>query len=179
MLTSKKRSRIAYRTMTNGIEHNPNDPLDYARQWFYHHLNRYNVSGDPNEDVVVVRAGALPMNVEQTSMVAWNFIDEYLPLMLAPYIRGDGGEARPIPMRIHCPTCGTLHIDEGEYAAKPHHTHACQECGMTWRPAIVPTVGVRFLPGFKNAAPASPQDELSSSGKNAETGQGKPPPAGA
>ncbi len=60
-------------------------------------------------------------------------------------------EVAPIPMRIICPRCSELHIDEGEFATKPHHTHACQECGEVWRPAIVPTVGVRFLPGFKNA----------------------------
>jgi rubredoxin len=61
----------------------------------------------------------------------------------------------PIPMRIPCPECGELHIDEGEFATKPHHTHSCQHCGLTWRPAVVATVGVRFLPGFKNPAPAS------------------------
>jgi rubredoxin len=58
--------------------------------------------------------------------------------------------ALPIPMRLNCPTCGALHIDEGEFATKVHHTHACQSCGMVWRPAVGPTVGVRFLPGFKN-----------------------------
>ena len=56
----------------------------------------------------------------------------------------------PIPMRLPCPDCGELHIDEGEFATKPHHTHACQQCGNVWRPAIVETVGVRFLPGFKD-----------------------------
>jgi hypothetical protein len=56
----------------------------------------------------------------------------------------------PIPMRLPCPDCGELHIDEGEFASKPHHTHSCQHCGLTWRPAVVHTVGVRFLPGFKN-----------------------------
>lgn len=56
----------------------------------------------------------------------------------------------PVPMRIICPECKTLHIDEGEFATKPHSTHACQSCGNVWRPAIVATVGVRFLPGFKN-----------------------------
>lgn len=60
----------------------------------------------------------------------------------------------PIPMRITCPECRLLHIDEGEFATKPHHTHSCQGCGLTWRPAVVHTVGVRFLPGFKNASPA-------------------------
>ena len=59
--------------------------------------------------------------------------------------------APPIPIRLACPGCGELHIDEGEFATKPHHTHACQHCGAVWRPAVVHTVGVRFLPGFKNA----------------------------
>jgi hypothetical protein len=57
----------------------------------------------------------------------------------------------PIPMILHCPECMERHIDVGDFATKPHHTHACQYCGMVWRPAIVATVGVRFLPGFKNA----------------------------
>lgn len=56
----------------------------------------------------------------------------------------------PVPMRLFCPTCHELHLDVGEFETKPHHTHACQNCGNVWRPAIVPTVGVRFLPGFKN-----------------------------
>ena len=55
-----------------------------------------------------------------------------------------------IPMLLWCPNCGQRHIDVGEFATKVHHTHACQICGMVWRPAIVPTVGVTFLPGFKN-----------------------------
>ncbi len=58
--------------------------------------------------------------------------------------------APPIPLILNCPECGTRHIDVGEFATKPHHTHACQNCGMVWRPGVVPTVGVQFLPGFKN-----------------------------
>lgn len=57
----------------------------------------------------------------------------------------------PIPMRLRCPSCHELHIDEGEFYSRVHATHACQHCGEVWRPAIVPTRGVRFLPGFKNA----------------------------
>jgi hypothetical protein len=49
--------------------------------------------------------------------------------------------------------CGERHIDEGEFSTKKHHTHACQSCGMVWRPAILNTVGVEFLPGFKNGKP--------------------------
>ncbi len=61
-----------------------------------------------------------------------------------------GAENTPVPMLLWCPECNERHIDEGPFAAKPHHTHACQVCGHVWRPAIVPTCGVRFLPGFKN-----------------------------
>lgn len=61
----------------------------------------------------------------------------------------------PIPMRLCCEACGTLHIDEGEFRTKPHHTHSCQHCGLTWRPAVVATVGVQFLPGFKNDPPVT------------------------
>lgn len=56
----------------------------------------------------------------------------------------------PIPMLLWCPACHARHIDEGEFAEKPHHTHACQSCGLAWRPAVVATVGVQFLPGFRN-----------------------------
>lgn len=63
-------------------------------------------------------------------------------------------DVQPIPMVLTCPSCGVRHIDEGEFATRPHHTHACQSCGVVWRPAIVPTVGVRFLPGFKNEEPS-------------------------
>lgn len=59
-------------------------------------------------------------------------------------------EPSPIPMRLCCERCGEIHVDEGEFATKPHHTHACQYCGLVWRPALVATVGVQFLPGFKN-----------------------------
>lgn len=60
---------------------------------------------------------------------------------------------KPIPMRLPCEACGRLHIDRGEFATKVHHTHSCQHCGLTWRPAVVPTVGVRFLPSFRDARP--------------------------
>lgn len=59
---------------------------------------------------------------------------------------------QPVPMIITCPivTCAARHIDKGKFATKPHHTHSCQACGHTWRPALVATVGVQFLPGFKD-----------------------------
>lgn len=56
----------------------------------------------------------------------------------------------PIPMIIICPSCHQRHIDEGEFATRPHRVHACQHCGVLFQVALVPTVGVRFLPGCKN-----------------------------
>ncbi len=54
-----------------------------------------------------------------------------------------------IPLLLWCPECGERHV-EGDLADVVHHTHACQHCGNTWRPAVVPTSGVRFLPGFRD-----------------------------
>jgi len=68
----------------------------------------------------------------------------------------------PIPMFLTCPFCGTRHIDEGEFATKVHHTHSCQSCGLTWRPAIAPTVGVAFLPGSKNETPEASEPSAES-----------------
>ena len=62
----------------------------------------------------------------------------------------ENGTMAVIPMLLWGPECGARHIDVGEFATKVHHTHACQHCGMVWRPAIVATCGVQFLPGFKN-----------------------------
>ncbi len=53
-------------------------------------------------------------------------------------------------MLLWCPECSERHIDASELAIKPHHTHACQHCGMVWRPALVDTVGVQFLSGFRD-----------------------------
>lgn len=58
--------------------------------------------------------------------------------------------AEPIPLLLWCPECGTRHICQGEFATEPHRSHACQSCGMVWRPAVEATVGVGHLPGFKN-----------------------------
>lgn len=65
--------------------------------------------------------------------------------------RREGPQPAPIPLLLWCPECGARHVDEGEWEHRDHHTHACQQCGMVWRPAIECTVGVAFLPGFRNA----------------------------
>lgn len=55
-----------------------------------------------------------------------------------------------VPLLLWCPMCHERHIDEGDTAKKEHRTHACQRCGFLWAPAVVPTIGVQFLPGCKN-----------------------------
>jgi len=70
----------------------------------------------------------------------------------------------PTPVWLTCPHCKLPHIDEGDFKTHPHTTHSCQGCGLTWRPAVAATVGVRFLPGFKNKAdsnnPLAPGDGI-------------------
>lgn len=61
----------------------------------------------------------------------------------------------PIPMLLWCPSCHVRHVDV-VLAVTPHHTHACQNCGLVWRPALVPTVGVAFLPGFRDPPAEGP-----------------------
>lgn len=55
--------------------------------------------------------------------------------------RGDG---TPIPMVLLCPKCGAKHIDDGEWATRPHRTHLCDKCQHEWRPSPLPTVGVTY-----------------------------------
>lgn len=64
----------------------------------------------------------------------------------------------PIQILLWCPECGGRHLDVGVFATKVHHTHACQHCGMVWRPCVEPTVGVQFLPGFKNDETSYPSE---------------------
>jgi hypothetical protein len=55
----------------------------------------------------------------------------------------------PIPMMLHCPSCGQQHIDEPNpekgWENPPHRSHECQHCGCIWRPADVATAGVREI----------------------------------
>lgn len=58
---------------------------------------------------------------------------------------GWGHEGTPIPMILYCPICCYQHLDEEEWATRPHKTHQCQHCSHEWRPANVATVGVAEL----------------------------------
>lgn len=46
------------------------------------------------------------------------------------------------PLVILCPDCHRIHLDEGEWATRPHRTHLCLHCGHTWRPREHATVGI-------------------------------------
>ncbi len=103
-----------------------------------------NVTPSERADIRTLITGALARHeFSELAMTAISEIPE--PLALTP-----------IPMRLPCPECSTLHLDEGNFATKWHHTHACQYCGHVWRPAVVATVGVRLLPGFRNPDPTPP-----------------------
>lgn len=98
----------------------------------YYEFNQYvdPVTGMP---VLVTHPGAVPR---------FAFVSE-LPDVAPQSVE----PPKPVPLLLWCPECGERHIDEGEQATREHRTHACQKCGMLWAPAVVPTVGVWFLPG--------------------------------
>lgn len=60
-------------------------------------------------------------------------------------------EEAPIQLLLHCPVCHRQHIDEVDEATNPgwqnppHTSHKCLHCGTIWRPADVPTEGVRSI----------------------------------
>lgn len=49
---------------------------------------------------------------------------------------------KPKEMFLNCPECGYLHVDEDEWATKPHNTHKCAKCKHEWKPHHYPTVGI-------------------------------------
>lgn len=55
----------------------------------------------------------------------------------------------PIRVVIACPICHQQHVDQDEWATRPHRVHRCvagpfgEGCGHEWYVASVPTVGVR------------------------------------
>lgn len=72
---------------------------------------------------------------------------DYLePLIIAAADRMRVRCGLAIPLMLHCPRCGTQHIDEPApgWDNPPHRSHACQKpgCLCVWRPADVPTTGV-------------------------------------
>ena len=52
-----------------------------------------------------------------------------------------------VNMILHCPKCGLQHVDapDDEWTNPPHRSHLCHGCGCIWRPADVPTNGVKQI----------------------------------
>lgn len=109
-----------------------------------------------NDKLVELTNALMSNDVRRELMDTMNTVADKTSLafrQIADFLRRPPAEPAPIPMRIHCPLCGTQHIDEGEFVTRSHTSHTCQNqaCGLTWKVANVPTVGVRFLPGTNNA----------------------------
>jgi endogenous inhibitor of DNA gyrase (YacG/DUF329 family) len=73
----------------------------------------------------------------QRAMQGYRFVLEH-----GFYASPPADTVKPIPVNIKCPECGTEHIDEDEWATRPHKTHQCQQCKHEWRPFEYATVGV-------------------------------------
>lgn len=64
-----------------------------------------------------------------------------------------------IDMLLFCPNCNFQHVDapqpEKDWTNPPHRSHECQSCGWVWRPADVPTNGVKAIEtrGQRDLAP--------------------------
>ena len=50
---------------------------------------------------------------------------------------------KPTPMILLCRYCYAQHIDLPPWDTEPHRTHKCSKCASEWRPALIPTVGVK------------------------------------
>ncbi|SRR6266446_10613110 len=63
----------------------------------------------------------------------------------------DENDDKPIDMFLSCPACFAQHIDEShkengvQWDNPPHKSHLCHFCGCIWRPADVPTNGVKQI----------------------------------
>lgn len=73
------------------------------------------------------------------------YYDACFGVMLKPYV--PEGRSLSIEMVLYCPRCGTQHVDapDGEWTNPPHRSHLCHECSYVWRPADVPTTGVKAI----------------------------------
>lgn len=73
----------------------------------------------------------------------------FVETMVTPLKREGQRAIDPIKMVLHCPNCGTQHIDkpepERQWLNPPHRSHLCAKCAWVWRPADVATVGVEKI----------------------------------
>ena len=84
---------------------------------------------------------------------------EYIEVLIRPV-------EVPIDMLLWCPACHTQHVDEPDertaaWDNPPHRSHLCHACGAIWRPADVPTNGVRAIKTRGKADTWPDRDEVS------------------
>lgn len=88
---------------------------------------------------------------------------DWFKIRLSAALQSVAQPTAPIDMILHCPTCHVQHIDETEHHRviydgdgspidvkpswnnPPHRSHLCHACGTVWRPADVPTNGVKEI----------------------------------
>lgn len=132
------------------------DWMDECRLCLREHLFK----GDPRD--VAAYCAFLWHHGESTALpseVVEDRVKEFEQLFPARKSSTPQADSQPAPigMVLHCPKCGTQHIDMPEdcpdspgrcecrrphWKNPPHRSHLCHGCGHIWRPADVPTNGV-------------------------------------
>jgi len=93
---------------------------------------------------------------QRTAKGKWSVLKIFVQSLAAT---SAAGGATPVDMVLFCPACGLQHVDAPEPAVKtaldpngvlgwpnpPHRSHLCHGCGYIWRPADVPTNGVKAI----------------------------------
>lgn len=55
-------------------------------------------------------------------------------------------------MILNCPACGARHVEDKKSERAGHAVHDCHFCGVKFQPALVHTMGVKFLTGADGEA---------------------------
>lgn len=114
---------------------------------------------DPSElREALKQVRALIEVIEQTSNNVWwvnaddpeTAVGDAYPAIEDALSKGTAPSELPIQMILHCPRCHVRHIDGADdrtpdWTNPPHRSHLCHACGCIWRPADVPTEGVRSI----------------------------------
>lgn len=115
-------------------------------------------AGKPNQSGVIDGVQFDKRDPATRLFIAANYWREKHDLLKASAASAMG--EKPLPMVLHCPACGLQHVDakethgldDGEQEPEepawnnpPHRSHLCHGCGCIWRPADVPTNGVKAI----------------------------------
>lgn len=99
------------------------------------------------------------------------YTDDLVLMIMRAALESIAQHHAPIDMVLYCPVCHAQHIDapdndisahpdgsESRWTNPPHRSHLCHQCGTIWRPADVPTNGVKEIKtrGTKDRLSAQP-----------------------